>query len=97
MTWIRASGFFLSKITKSLFEHVYVNSEQVEKIRPLLTKYPVIFMPSHRSYMDFLLLSFVLFQYSLPCPVICAAQVKPTAVVCFPNFVVKASSSCTVV
>ena len=75
MKWIRTSGFFLSKVMKSLFERVNVNSDRVEEIRPLLTKYPVIFMPSHRSYMDFLLLSFVLFQYSLPCPVICAAQV----------------------
>ena len=75
MKWIRTSGFFLSKVMKSLFERVNVNSDRVEEIRPLLAKYPVIFMPSHRSYMDFLLLSFVLFQYSLPCPVICAAQV----------------------
>ena len=75
MKWIRASGFVLSKVMKSLFERVNVNSDGVEKIRPLFTKYPVIFMPSHRSYMDFLLMSYVLFQYSLPCPVICAAQV----------------------
>jgi len=74
MKWIRASGFFLSKVMKSLFSRVNVNSDVVERIRPLLSKYPVIFMPSHRSYMDFLLLSFVLFQYTLPCPVICAAQ-----------------------
>ncbi|XP_045567244.1 dihydroxyacetone phosphate acyltransferase-like, partial [Salmo salar] len=33
---------------------------------------PVILMPNHRSYVDFLVLSYILFTYDLPIPVIAA-------------------------
>jgi len=74
MTWIRSTGFFLSKVMKCLFSRVNVNSAHLRSLKPLLNRYPVVFIPSHRSYMDFLLLSYVLFCHALPCPVICAAQ-----------------------
>ncbi len=31
-------------------------------------------MPSHRSYLDFLLVSYIFYQYDLPLPVIAAAM-----------------------
>lgn len=33
---------------------------------------PVILMPNHRSYVDFLAISYVLFIYDIPLPVIAA-------------------------
>ncbi|KTF86397.1 hypothetical protein cypCar_00028031 [Cyprinus carpio] len=35
-------------------------------------EYPVILMPNHRSYMDFLVLSYIMFTYDLSIPVIAA-------------------------
>jgi 1-acyl-sn-glycerol-3-phosphate acyltransferase len=35
---------------------------------------PVIFMPSHRSYADFLLMSYVCFHYNIMLPVIAAGM-----------------------
>ena len=42
----------------------------------MMKEYPVLLMPSHRSYLDFLLVSYVFFHYDLPLPVIAAAMGK---------------------
>jgi len=39
-------------------------------------EHPVILMPSHRSYMDFLIISYLMFTYDLPIPVIAAGARK---------------------
>lgn len=71
---IRGFAFFLVKIFKQLYNHIYVNEDGIQKVRNLLKDYPVLLMPSHRSYMDFLLISFVFFHYDLPPPAIAAAM-----------------------
>ena len=37
---------------------------------------PVILLPSHRSYIDFLLLSYITYHYDLPMPYIAAGAGK---------------------
>lgn len=71
---IRSFAFFLVKVFKALFRRIYVNTEGVERVRTLIQEYPVLLMPSHRSYFDFLLMSFVHFTCDLPLPVIAAAM-----------------------
>lgn len=44
------------------------------QVRSTIKEYPVLIMPTHRSYFDFLLVSFVFFAYELPLPVIAAAM-----------------------
>lgn len=39
-----------------------------------MTKYPVVLLPSHRSYLDFLLVSYFLYEFNMQLPVIAAAQ-----------------------
>lgn len=46
------------------------------QLRSGFERYPVIFLPTHRSYVDFLLLSYVCFTYSLPLPIIAAGMGK---------------------
>merc|ERR1712226_46277 len=60
-------------LKKRAFDNIYVNARSFKLIKELLTKGPVVFLPSHRSYMDFLLVSLILFAYDLPLPVIAAA------------------------
>ncbi|KAL4237809.1 hypothetical protein ACF0H5_002521 [Mactra antiquata] len=71
---IRGFAIFLVKVMKKLFQRVYVNEEAISKVRTLIKEYPVLLMPSHRSYLDFLLMSYVFFHYDLPLPVIAAAM-----------------------
>jgi len=74
MASIRGFAFALIKIFKALFSRVYVNDEGVQKLRETLAEYPVVLMPSHRSYLDFLLVSYIMYDHDLPLPVIAAAM-----------------------
>lgn len=42
------------------------------KLQQAVQESPVILMPNHRSYMDFLAISYILFSYDIPVPVIAA-------------------------
>ncbi|XP_048223493.1 dihydroxyacetone phosphate acyltransferase isoform X1 [Perognathus longimembris pacificus] len=67
---IRFFAFVLSKIFKQIFSKVCVNEEGIQKLA--IQEHPVVLLPSHRSYIDFLMLSFLLYSYDLPVPVIAA-------------------------
>ncbi|KAB0343286.1 hypothetical protein FD754_020212, partial [Muntiacus muntjak] len=57
---IRFFAFALSKIFKQI----------LSKVRRVIQEHPVVQLPSHRSYINFLMLSFLLYNYDLPVPVI---------------------------
>ncbi|EDO32253.1 predicted protein [Nematostella vectensis] len=61
---IRFMAYLLRKILTSLFR----------KLKEASVHNPVVLVPSHRSYMDFLLVSFICFSVDLPLPFIAAAQ-----------------------
>ena len=44
------------------------------QLRKLIHEYPVLVLPTHRSYMDFLLVSYIFYHYDLPLPVIATAM-----------------------
>ncbi|XP_052022601.1 dihydroxyacetone phosphate acyltransferase [Apodemus sylvaticus] len=71
---IRFFAFVLSKVFKQIFSKVCVNEEGIQKLQRAVQEHPVILLPSHRSYIDFLMLSFVLYNYDLPVPVIAAGM-----------------------
>jgi glycerone phosphate O-acyltransferase/fatty acyl-CoA reductase len=64
----------LRKAFKVLFTNVYVNEKGIEALRRNLSKGPVIYLPTHRSYLDFLIISYVCFLYGLPVPFIAAGE-----------------------
>ena len=39
-----------------------------------MKNYPVVLLPSHRSYLDFLLVTYFLYEFNMQLPVIAAAQ-----------------------
>ncbi|KAL5007949.1 hypothetical protein ScPMuIL_013530 [Solemya velum] len=71
---IRSFALLLCKVMKELLHRIYVNEEGIQKVREMIHEYPVLLMPSHRSYMDFLLMSYIFYHYDLPLPVIAAAM-----------------------
>ncbi|XP_025235435.1 dihydroxyacetone phosphate acyltransferase isoform X1 [Theropithecus gelada] len=71
---IRFFAFTLSKIFKQIFSKVCVNEEGIQKLQRAIQEHPVVLLPSHRSYIDFLMLSFILYNYDLPVPVIAAGM-----------------------
>ena len=66
----------LFKLFQSSYQKVIVNDFQIKKIKALFNnrKGPIIFCPTHRSYIDFLVLSCVLYYYGLEVPLICSGE-----------------------
>ncbi|XP_036942904.1 dihydroxyacetone phosphate acyltransferase isoform X1 [Acanthopagrus latus] len=70
--FIRLMAYVLSKVFKRLFSSVLVNMEGLNALQQAVQESPVILMPNHRSYVDFLAISYILFSYDIPVPVIAA-------------------------
>uniref|UniRef100_A0A1E1X8S2 Putative dihydroxyactetone-phosphate acyltransferase dhapat n=1 Tax=Amblyomma aureolatum TaxID=187763 RepID=A0A1E1X8S2_9ACAR len=71
---IRFLGYLFSKSYKSMYRAIYVHSEGMEQYRKAAAENPVLLLPTHRSYNDFLLMSYVCFYYNVPLPVIAAGM-----------------------
>ncbi|XP_046401821.1 dihydroxyacetone phosphate acyltransferase [Ischnura elegans] len=71
---IRWFGYFLTKVMKRIYSGVLVNSESIERMRDVMPDTPIILVPSHRSYADFLLLSYICFHFNISLPVIAAGM-----------------------
>lgn len=56
-------------IKQDVFFSYFFSSLQLQQATQ---EFPVILMPNHRSYIDFLVVSYILFNYDIPVPVIAA-------------------------
>ncbi|KAG7265890.1 LOW QUALITY PROTEIN: hypothetical protein CRUP_009494 [Coryphaenoides rupestris] len=65
---IRLLGYAFSKTMRRLYTGVHVNMDGLDRLRQATQEHPVILMPNHRSYMDFLIISYLMFTYDLPIP-----------------------------
>ncbi|MED6293489.1 hypothetical protein CHARACLAT_011131 [Characodon lateralis] len=72
LRFIRLMAFTVRKVFKRIFSAIYVNMEGVNALQQAAQESPVILMPNHRSYVDFLVVSYILFSYDIPLPVIAA-------------------------
>ncbi|XP_061785442.2 dihydroxyacetone phosphate acyltransferase [Nerophis lumbriciformis] len=68
--FIRLMGFMLSKVLKRLYSSIYVNMEALHMLQQVVADTPVVLLPNHRSYTDFLVISYIMFTYDIPLPVI---------------------------
>jgi glycerone phosphate O-acyltransferase/fatty acyl-CoA reductase len=73
---VRLFGWMLRKIYRAIYEKVVVDKKYLKKITKLKTKSPgpVLLMPTHRSYIDFLIVSYVFFSYKMRVPFIAAGE-----------------------
>ncbi|XP_077409640.1 dihydroxyacetone phosphate acyltransferase isoform X2 [Vanacampus margaritifer] len=67
--FVRLMGFMLSKVLKRIYSSIYVNMDALH-LRKAAAEGPVILLPNHRSYTDFLVISYIMFTYDIPLPVI---------------------------
>lgn len=61
-------------VLQRMYNAVYVNEARIGQLQKLCTESPVIFMPTHKTYMDFVLMQFLCFHYNLPLPAVASAQ-----------------------
>ena len=66
----------MKKTFLSIYEKIVINEQILNKIRYMAEnrKGPLLFCPTHRSYIDFLLVSLVLYYYKMEVPHICAGE-----------------------
>ncbi|XP_026679506.1 dihydroxyacetone phosphate acyltransferase-like [Diaphorina citri] len=74
LTVVRWLGLLLVKILKKTRTSVYVNEEQLNKLRKQWGDNPVLFLPSHRSYGDFILMALLCFHYNIEIPCVAAGM-----------------------
>lgn len=71
---IRWFGVMLSQLGKKLYKSIQVNTEKLDEIKSAYGSYPVLLLPTHRSYVDFLLVSYLSFSFELTLPIIAAGM-----------------------
>ena len=73
---VRVFGYTLAKIFKSLYEKVVVDETFFNKLREYKKENsgPLLFIPNHGSYIDFLIVSYILFTFKQNIPYIAAAE-----------------------
>ncbi|XP_046442213.1 dihydroxyacetone phosphate acyltransferase-like isoform X2 [Daphnia pulex] len=71
---IRVIGFFLAKLLRNLYQGVAINNSAVLKLSKAMSEGPVLILPTHRSYADFLLISYLCYTMDIPLPVIAAGM-----------------------
>lgn len=65
----------LSWILNSLFDGVTINKEGLNKVKTMSQKgRPLILIPCHRSHIDYLILSYLLYTNNMPCPLVAAGK-----------------------
>uniref|UniRef100_A0A1A7WZS9 Uncharacterized protein n=1 Tax=Iconisemion striatum TaxID=60296 RepID=A0A1A7WZS9_9TELE len=72
LRFIRLMAYMMTKVFKTLFSAIFVNVEGLNMLQQVTQENPVILMPNHRSYIDFLVISYIMFSYDIPVPVIAA-------------------------
>lgn len=72
---IRLFGFILSHTFRWLFgSKIYVESEGLAKLKQLSASHTIVYIPTHKSHTDYLMMSYILFASGLQCPHIAAGK-----------------------
>ena len=75
MSVVRTLGFALMTIAKQIYPGgLFLNVAAIDSFKESMTNCPAVFIPSHRSYMDFLIFSVICFCVDLPLPAIAAGM-----------------------
>jgi glycerol-3-phosphate O-acyltransferase len=72
--WIRFYSGIVGWIFRTIFDGVALDAEGLAAVKRMALREPVVFIPSHKSHVDYLLLSYVLYHNDLPCPLVAAGK-----------------------
>ncbi len=73
LKYVRMLGYILIKVFTKIYKHIYYNSDIINNLQ-VVKNYPTLFLPLHRSYMDFLLVSIICFHKNIQLPTIATGQ-----------------------
>ncbi len=61
-------------MTNAMFEGYTFNSDVLNEVKRMARRGPIIFVPCHKSHIDYLILSYILYNNNLPCPHVAAGK-----------------------
>jgi glycerol-3-phosphate O-acyltransferase len=72
-TYVKFNAFMFHKLWRQMYDKVFINEESVNQIKSILAKEngPLVILPTHRSYLDFLIISYIFFAKNIKMPYIC--------------------------
>jgi glycerol-3-phosphate O-acyltransferase len=72
--FVKIAAMLVKKLISVMFEEVSVNTEMLDRIKQTTRRGPMILLPCHKSHIDYLLLSYILYAHNLPVPHIAAGK-----------------------
>ncbi len=72
--FIQFGAFSVRWMLESMFEGISVDSHALKRVRQLSKKGPLIFVPCHKSHVDYLVLPYTLYRHHMPPPHIVAGN-----------------------
>lgn len=61
-------------LLKTMFDGISVNADELRRVKEAARRGPLILIPCHKSHIDYLLLSYLLFNNNMPCPLVAAGK-----------------------
>uniref|UniRef100_A0A914P6E9 Phospholipid/glycerol acyltransferase domain-containing protein n=1 Tax=Panagrolaimus davidi TaxID=227884 RepID=A0A914P6E9_9BILA len=71
---VKVVGYGVIKAIKNLFDAIYVNLQALRSLRQRLNSDSIVFIPTHKTYADFLLLSLLCYHEDVTLPAIAAGS-----------------------
>lgn len=71
---IRILAAIVQWITNTMFDGVTMNHDGLNRIKVISHKGPIVFIPCHKSHIDYLILSYILWANNMPCPHVAAGD-----------------------
>lgn len=71
---LRVLGGLIRKVFRQLTNKIIIHTEGLHQMKELSSETPILIMPTHRSYLDFILVSWILYSFDIKVPVIAAGQ-----------------------
>jgi glycerol-3-phosphate O-acyltransferase len=72
--YLQVLAWFFRKIWRHIYQLIDVNENTLMKLHEYAKKSAIVLIPSHRSYIDFLIISYILYAYDFPAPMIAAGE-----------------------
>jgi glycerol-3-phosphate O-acyltransferase len=72
--YIKAFSVIVGWIIHTMFDGVTVNNDALNKVKRLALKGPLILIPCHKSHIDYLILSYLLYHNNMPVPLVAAGK-----------------------
>ena len=74
LTVIRVMSYVVGWIINSMFDGAVLDKQGLARVKAMSMKGPLILIPCHKSHIDYLILSYVLYNNNMPCPHIAAGK-----------------------